>query len=217
MRYKTPESHYMAQHYSLTHPALEKIKRELEQDQLDFMSVSPVEARLLQFLVEGFHVKTVVEIGSLYGYSAAAMGLSLPEDGKIYCFEKDEARSQRIAENLKETSLKCEFEVFSGDALEGLRKIEQQGPFDLVFIDANKNAYVDYLDWAEKNTKPGSLIIGDNTFLFGAVWGDSRSSNVSQKQIDTMNEFNRRLSDPAKYRSIMIPTQEGMTVAQRRI
>lgn len=217
MRYEAPESNYMAQYYSLTHPALEKIKSELEKDQLDFMSVSPVEARFLQFLVEGFNVKTIVEIGSLYGYSAAAMGLSLPSDGKIYCFEKDEARSQRIAENLRKSSLKCEFEVFSGDALESLRKIEQQGPFDLVFIDANKNAYVEYLNWAESNTKKGSLIVGDNTFLFGALWGDSRSSNVSQKQIETMNEFNRRLSDQAKYRSIMIPTQEGMTVAQRRV
>lgn len=216
MRYETPESKYMAQYFSLNHPSLERVKEELEKDDLSFMSVSPVEARYLQFLIESFSVKRVVEIGSLYGYSALAMALFLPSDGKIYCFEKDEARCARVRQHLSEAPIKCEFDVFSGDALEALNTIDSDGPFDLVFIDANKNAYGEYLDWAERNTKKGSLIIGDNTFLFGALWKASRSSNVSQKQVDTMNQFNKRLSDQTKYNSVMIPTLEGMTVAYKK-
>lgn len=216
MRFETPESKYMSRYFSLEHSKLEEIHIELEKDDLNFMSVSSVEARLLKFFVESHGVKSVVEIGSLYGYSAMAMGLGLPEDGKIYCLEKDQDRADRINKHLSQSSLVCEFDVIAGDALEGLKTIEKEGPFDMVFIDANKGAYCDYLDWAETHTKSGSLIIGDNTFLFGSLWGESRGSKVSQKQIDVMDRFNKRLSDESKYMSIMIPTLEGMTVAKRR-
>lgn len=195
---------------------MDSIKDSLMKDSLDGMSVSPVEARMLQFFVKSFNVKRVVEIGTLYGYSAVAMGLVLPSDGKLFCFEKEESRAALAKENLRQSNLKCSYEVFSGVALEGLPKIESEGPFDLVFIDANKNDYVNYLDWAEKNIKTGSIIIGDNTFLFGALWGDSRDRKIGDKQIQTMNDFNRRLGDSTTYNSIMIPTVEGMTVAQRR-
>lgn len=216
MRFETPESKYMSRYFSLKHPDLDQIDKELERDELNFMSVSSVEARLLKFFVESHSIKKVVEIGGLYGYSALAMGLSLPKEGKIYCLEKEEQRASKIKAHLKDSSLQCEFEVIAGDALEGLKKIENEGPFDMVFIDANKGAYCDYLDWAEEHTKSGSLIIGDNTFLFGSLWGESRGSKVSQKQIEVMDYFNKRLSDESKYMSIMIPTLEGMTVAKRR-
>lgn len=215
MRYETSESAYMAKYFAASDPFLKQVKEKLRKEGLDFMSVSEVEARYLQFFVSSFKVKTIVEIGSLFGYSALAMAKKLPRDGKIHCFEKDETRAQQILSNFEEAGLECSHYVHSGDALEGLKKIESEGPFDLVFIDANKNGYLDYLDWAEANTKSGSLIIGDNTFLFGALWGDSRSQNVSAKQIETMNRFNERIANSEKYDSIMIPTLEGMTLGRR--
>lgn len=215
MRYETPESKYMAKYFTVSDPLLEQLKSRLQNEDLDFMSVSPVEARYLQFFVSSFQVKTIVEIGSLIGYSALAMAMKLPADGKIYCFEKEKARAQQISQNFAMAALKCSHEVFSGEALPALNGIEKDGPFDLVFIDANKNGYLEYLDWAEANTKSGSIIIGDNTFLFGALWGDSRSQNVSEKQINTMNQFNERIADSRKYDSIMIPTLEGMTIGRR--
>lgn len=216
MRSDSPQSQYIEKYFSADHPALEKLKKELKHDQLDFMSVSPSEARLLQFFIQTFEIKTVVEIGSLYGYSAMAMGLCLPEEGHLYCFEKETSRAEKIRQTLSEASLSCSFDVLAGEALQELKKIESKGPFDLVFVDANKGAYVDYLDWAEAHTKKGSLIIGDNTFLFGALWGEVQSNRISEKQVAVMKEFNRRLSDKKKYHSIMIPTPEGMTVSRRR-
>lgn len=214
MRFETPELKYMAKYFSAEESELSRVKAELEKDDLSFMSVSAVEARFLQFLVSAFNLNKIVEIGSLYGYSALAMGLRLPSDGKIFCFEKDESRGAKIQQNL--SGLACEVEIHTGDALENLKKIESEGPFDLIFIDANKNSYCDYLDWSEQNTKKGSIIVGDNTFLFGALWGDSRDRKVGAKQIEIMDLFNKRLSDTDRYHSVMVPFLEGMTIAQRR-
>lgn len=77
-----------------------------------------------------------------------------------------------------------------------------------------KLAYSKYLDWAEQHVRPGGLIVGDNTFLWGGVY-DEPSEDIGQKSIQAMKEFNQRLADPAKYNSTLIPTVEGLTVAQK--
>lgn len=216
MREPSGQIKYLESQFSISHPTLDKIKLQMDKDGLTGMSLSASEARILQFFISSFALKSIVEIGSLYGHSALAMGLALPENGRLYCFEKDVTRCEKIKSHL-EGSLPCRFSVHSGNALENLKAIQAEGPFDLVFIDANKSGYLDYLEWAEMNTKPGSFIIGDNTFLFGSLWGESSNPNVSSKQVSVMKEFNKRLSDGSKYTSMLIPTPEGMTVARRKI
>ena len=116
------------------------------------------------------------------------------------------ARASVVAEKI---DIRC------GDALELLAYIND--PVDMVFIDADKAGYVKYLDWAEKNVRRGGLIVGDNTFLFGALWGDMRGGHgIEPWMIPIMDEFNRRLANPALYNSILVPTAEGMTIAQKR-
>src|SRR5260370_12713178 len=86
----------------------------------------------------------------------------------------------------------------------------------MVFIDADKAGYVKYLDWAEKNVPRGGLIVGDNTFLFGALWDDMRSGHgIEPWMIPIMGEFNLRLANSALYNSILVPTAEGMTIPQK--
>jgi len=215
MRKQSGRNEYLETQFSISHKGLQKISEEMERDGLAGMSLSGSEARILQFLISNLQVKSIVEIGSLYGHSALAMALALPEDGRMDCFEKEESRCEKVRSNLKD-HVACRLTVHSGPALESLKKLEPEGPFDLVFIDANKSGYLDYLDWAEANTKQGSLIVGDNTFLFGALWGESSNKKVSSKQVGVMKEFNRRLSDTSKYDSMLIPTPEGMTVARRK-
>jgi len=215
MRKQSGRNEYLETQFSISHKGLQKISKEMERDGLAGMSLSGSEARILQFLISNLQVKSIVEIGSLYGHSALAMALALPESGRIDCLEKEESRCEKVRSHLKD-HVACRFAVHSGSALESLKKLEPEGPFDLVFIDANKSGYLEYLDWAEANTKQGSLIVGDNTFLFGALWGESSNKKVSSKQVGVMKEFNRRLSDTSKYDSMLIPTPEGMTVARRK-
>lgn len=215
MRSQTPEQNYLAQVFPLNDPDLSRIKRKLIDDQLDFKSVSGPEARILQFLIRGFGLKRIVELGTLYGFSAVAMAKALPKDGFVLSIEKSAPHASVARDLVKMCALPAPVEVHEGDALEVLPSLESRGPFDLVFIDANKSAYSTYLDWAEKNVRPGGFIVGDNTFLWGAVWGAERPSSVSEKAVQVMREFNNRLADSTRFNSILIPTFEGMTVAQK--
>ncbi len=177
----------------------------------DRISIYPEEGKLLQLLIHLSGARKIVEIGTLNGYSTQWMTTALPEDGHVWTIEKDETRARCAKENLTpgRTTL------LQGDALTVLPTIEQYGPFDLAFIDADKLNYTNYLDWAEKNVRKGGLIIGDNTFLFDAVWKDGPIDRVRETARQAMRDFNRRLADPEKYIGIMLPSEEGMTIGMK--
>lgn len=177
------------------------------------MQIGANEGKLLFTLCKMIGAKKIVEIGSLNGYSSIWMARSLPENGMLYAFEKSKERAKICQENFEKANLLNQTKIFQGSAIDNLQQLEQEeANFDVVFIDADKNNYCNYLDWAEKNVRKGGLIIGDNTFLFGGVYGDL-SRNQKPETIATINEFNKRLGDPDKYSGIMIPTLEGMTFA----
>lgn len=177
----------------------------------DNISIHPEDGRLLQLLIALGNVKTIVEIGTFGGYSAIWMANALPDDGKLITIEKDPARAAAVRPTLvAHTKIK----LMEGDALDVLSTL--QGPFDMVFIDADKLNYLRYLDWAEKNVKTGGLIIGDNTFLFDAVWNDGPIERVRETARQAMRDFNARLADPQRYDSIMLPSVEGMTIARKK-
>lgn len=177
----------------------------------DNISIHAEDGRLLQFLIGLANVKSIVEIGTFGGYSAIWMANALPEDGKLITIEKDEARAAAVRDTLAPHK---KIALMVGDALDVMKTL--QGPFDMVFIDADKLSYLEYLDWAEKNVRTGGLIIGDNTFLFDAVWNDGPVDRVRETARRVMREFNLRLADPARYDSILLPTIEGMTIARKK-
>lgn len=211
----TPQENYLNETFGLEDAHLNRVKAEIETGGVGHMSVMASEARILQFLIRGFGVKRVIEFGTLFGYSALAMAQALPDDGYVVTLEKDPKNFAVAKKNFEESAVGGKVKPLNGDAVETMRMAENSGPYDMAFIDANKSGYVDYLNWAEKFVRRGGLIVGDNTFLFGALWGEPRNPNTNEKQILIMKTFNLRLSDSSKYNSILIPTQEGMTVAQK--
>ncbi len=178
----------------------------------DGISIYPEEARLLQLLIRLAQVKKIVEIGTLGGYSALSMAAALPPDGKLWTLEKDAARAALARTN---TAQDARITLIEGDARASLEMLAAQGPFDMVFIDADKLNYEHYLDWAEAHVRKGGLVIGDNTLLFDAVWMEARPPRVRDTALAAMRAFNRRLADPKKYCGIMLPTAEGITIAQK--
>ena len=191
-------------------PETEQLKK-TRAASLDAISIYPEEGKFLQLLIKLGQVKKIVEIGTLNGYSTQWMADALPDDGHIWTIEKDEKRAAVAATNLSALTLSS-VTLLKGDALTLLPTIEPHAPFDMVFIDADKLNYLHYLDWAEKNVRKGGIIVGDNTFLLDAVWKDEAIERVRETARNAMRDFNRRLADPQKYHSIMLPTEEGMTV-----
>lgn len=190
----------------------QKAARESLDGANDGISIYPEEARLLQLLIRLAGIKTIVEIGTLGGYSAVSMAAALPPDGKIWTLEKDPARAALARKNI---AADHRITLIEGDARQSLAQLSDRAPFDMAFIDADKLNYAHYLDWAEANVRRGGLIVGDNSLLFDAVWMKDRPPRVRDTALAAMRAFNRRLSDTQKYCGILLPTAEGITIAQK--
>lgn len=177
------------------------------------ISISSAEGQLIKTLVRSHGVKKFVEIGTLTGLSAQYIFEALPDGGQLWTLEKDPHHGEMAAQifNQMDFSQK-KIHLVLGDARVELEKLSQEGPFDGVFIDGNKAAYLDYLLWSERNLRPGGLILADNIFLSGAVWGEVTTQKFSEKQIRIMQEFNQRLANPAFYEAAIVPSHEGLYV-----
>lgn len=180
------------------------------------ISINPAEACLIRTLVAMHGCRKFVEIGTLTGLSAQYIFEALPEGGELWTLEKDPKHGECAARVFSQMDQsKKRLHLVMGDAREELEKLSAQGPFDGVFIDGNKAAYFDYLLWAEKNLRPGGLILADNIFLSGAVWGEP-SQRFSEKQVRIMQEFNQRLANPDLFTAAIAPTFEGLYIAIKK-
>jgi predicted O-methyltransferase YrrM len=192
---------------------LQRVREALVQDRRYGVNVGAHEGKFLQFLVGLVAPKVVVEIGVLYGYSTLWMAKGLPPDAKIIALEKDDKCFQRASELIAASEVANKIELRHGDAREILASMDKS--VDMVFIDADKPGYRHYLDWAMKHVRVGGLIVGDNTFLFGHMQGEDCGEKTSPAAIESMKYFNETLAVAKNFRSIMVPTYEGMTLGQR--
>ena len=192
---------------------LRAVREALIEDGKFGINVGGAEGRFLQFLVGVSRAKVVVEVGVLYGYSTLWMAKALPSDGRIYAIERDEINFKRAQQLISKSEVGDKIELLQGDAREVLTQLQVQP--DLVFIDADKLNYRHYLEWAMKAVPVGGVIVGDNTFLFGHMIGEDRGEKVSPTAFESMKYFNTTLAQASNFRAVMIPTYEGMTLAQR--
>lgn len=209
----SPATKYICETFAPEDACLQRIREALRADDKEGINVGPSEGKLLQVLLHLVGAKKVLEVGTLYGYSTLWMARALPENGQLISLEASPAHARRARELLDASEVAHRIEIIEGDARQSINKIE--GPFDVAFIDANKDAYEDYLNWAERHVRKGGLIIGDNTFLWGEVYSEPPTNEKSSPSLVAMRNFNRRLADKTKYHSILIPTAEGLTVAQK--
>ncbi len=197
--------------------ALQKVRQSIIDNNLPVINLNFNEAKIIQILIKMHSVRHIIEFGTLAGYSAIAMAEALPNDGKIFTFEKDKKTANIALQNIKEAGFENKISIIIGDAHENL--VNKNLPtdffdrkFDMAFIDAEKQGYPAYLDWCEANIKRNGLIIADNTFLFNAVFESEEAKNHNQKILSAMLEFNKRFSDSKKFDSIILPTDDGLSI-----
>lgn len=174
--------------------------------------IGPEEGRLLQLIIRMANVKKIVEIGGFYGYSALWMAGVLGEDGHIFSIERNSKRITKAREYISNSGLVDKITMLEGEASDILQSIEEKGPFDMVFIDADKKSYSYYLNWAYHNLNPGGVVVADNTFLFGSVYSASEAKNVKPDLTEAILKFNEEISDKNKFLTVMIATEEGLTI-----
>ena len=152
--------------------------------------VSPSQGKLLHLLARLQGARTILEIGTLGGYSAIWLGRALPEGGRLITLESDPRHAEVARANIARAGLSEVVEQRLGPALETLPQIvaEGRGPFDLIFIDADKPGYPDYLGWALRLSHPGSIIVADNVVREGAVI-DAASSDPNVQGVRRFNQL----------------------------
>ncbi|MDQ0403520.1 MULTISPECIES: O-methyltransferase [unclassified Streptomyces] len=162
---------YFISHLTPDDPALEAALRESEAARLPPVNVTATQGKLLQLLAQLQGARTILEIGTLGGYSTIWMARALPADGRLVTLEYSARHAEVATRNLARAGLDALVDVRVGPALESLPKLadENPAPFDLVFIDADKGNNPHYLEWALKLTSTGSLVVIDNVVREGRV------------------------------------------------
>ncbi|KQN63501.1 methyltransferase domain-containing protein [Erwinia sp. E602] len=146
---------------------------------LPAIDVAPNQGKLLNLFARMIGAKRVLEIGTLGGYSTLWLAKALPEDGQVFTLEFQPHHAAVAVENIRRAGLADRVTVLVGPALESLPQLASSAPFDLVFIDADKQNNPAYLEWALKYSRPGTLIIGDNVVRNGKVAdGDTTDWNI---------------------------------------
>jgi caffeoyl-CoA O-methyltransferase len=181
--------------------ALEAALDESRRAGLPEIQVSPNEGVLLGLLAQIAGARRILEIGTLGGYSAIHFARALPEDGALISLEIDEHHAGVARKNVERAGLESKVEIRVGDARERLAELVEnnEGPFDLVFIDADKEGYPEYLEWAMRLSRPGSLILGDNAIRGGSVLDPQDDSARATR------EFNERLAEDPRLSAIVLP------------
>ncbi len=150
---------------------LEETLRDSTAAGLPEIAVSPAHGALLTILARAVGARRILEIGTLGGYSAIRLGRALPPDGRLVTLEVNPHHAEIARGNIARAGLAERGEVRLGPALESLAALAAEGaePFDLVFIDADKVGYTDYLHGSLRLSRPGTLIIADNVVRQGRV------------------------------------------------
>ncbi|CAN5607702.1 O-methyltransferase [soil metagenome] len=153
-------------------------------------SVSPTQGKLLQLLARVQGARTILEIGTLGGYSTIWLARALPADGRLITLEADPKHAEVAHTNIARAGLADVVEVRLGRALDILPQLaeEDRGPFDLIFIDADKPSNPDYFEWALKLSRRGSLIVVDNV-VRGAAVLDTRGRDASVRGVRRFYEL----------------------------
>lgn len=135
------------------------------------IAITPNQGKLLELLARIHRARSILELGTLGGYSTIWLARALPPDGRLVTLERDPAFAEVARANIANAGFGELVEIHVGPALETLPKLHAQGagPFDLIFIDADKRNYPGYLEWSLKLSRAGTVIVGDNVVRAGAI------------------------------------------------
>lgn len=159
------------------------------------IAVSPMQGRLLNIIARAMGARAILEVGTLAGYSAIWLGRALPPDGRMITLEVDAHHAEVARANLDSAGLN-NVEVLLGPARVTMPQLIEQsaGPFDLIFIDADKVGYPDYFNWSIELSRPGTLVIADNVVRHGTILDES-TPDASDRAI---REFNAMVAKDSR-------------------
>jgi caffeoyl-CoA O-methyltransferase len=197
-------------------PALTAAEDSHKLENIPHINVSPNLGRFLYLMAKLTKSEKILEVGTLAGYSTIWMARALPEKGKLISLEIDPRHAAVARKNIDRAGLSTKVEVREGKAIELLAQLveHKSGPFDMIFIDADKPPYTEYFEWALKLSRPGTLIIADNVIRDGKVLKPGHEDPMVQGA----QRFNKALAASKKVDATILQTigvkeYDGMAIA----
>ena len=179
------------------------------------INVTANQGKFLQVLAKLCNAKRILEIGTLGGYSTIWLARALPADGQLITLELEQAYADVARQNIIKAGLDPVVDIKVGKAMDSLAALdaEDEGPFDMIFIDADKPPYTEYFEWALKLSRPGTLIVADNVIREGKVLDD----NCDDERVRGVQRFNKALADNKQVTATIIQTvgakeHDGMAI-----
>jgi caffeoyl-CoA O-methyltransferase len=187
---------------------LHHVRRSTIEHGMPEIQIRPEEGQMLQFLVAAVGARRVLEIGALAGYSGIWLARGLPEDGQLITLEMDAKHAEVARRHFEQAGISDQVEIILGDAHASLQQLAQAEPFDLVFIDAEKEGYPKYLAWALEHVRPGGMITAHNAFRSGRITHPDGDS-----QVRATRDFLEAMAAHERLVSTIIPVGDGIAAA----
>ncbi len=191
--------------------ALRGIREAIVEKGMPEVSVAHPYGKLLTFLIEVSGAQQVLEIGALGGYSGVCLARGLGEKGRIVSLELKEAYAALAHQHMTNNGYGDCVEYRIGPAVDSLKKLQEEGrTFDFFFIDADKENYPVYLEYAIALANPGAIIAGDNCFLRG------RTLNIDKNgpAVQAVRRFNEAIATDPRLVSTLLPAYDGLALAR---
>ncbi|MCB0077947.1 MAG: O-methyltransferase [Anaerolineales bacterium] len=206
--YNDQLSDYITRTFVPESEPLRRIRAQTAEHGLPGIELSPEEGQFLHWLVRATGARRVVEIGTLGGYSGSCIALALPNDGRatLHTIEINPDHAAVAQRHFALAGVDDRVTVHVGAAREVLPTLTARGPFDLVFMDADRDSYPDYFTWIAENLRVGGTLAMHNAFANGKVLTDK----------PTIFHFNRQVAHDPRFTSTIYPAGDGMLIATRR-
>ena len=173
------------------------------------MMVGRIEGRFLGVLVRSLRARRVLELGTFTGYSSISMALALPSGGRVITCDVNEETTEIARRYAEEAGVVDRIDYRLGPGLETIAQLD--GPFDLVFIDADKPNYVNYYEATWALLAEGGLIVADNTLWSGRVIDETDDEDTTQ----AIRAFNDHVAEDARVENVLLTVRDGMNLVWR--
>lgn len=203
---------YIDSLFSSQDTILDEVISSIERNGMRPMSVSPSTGKLLTMLVSITGAKNVLEIGALGGYSGICLARGFEKGGNLTSLELEEEYAKLAHHNLAKAGFGDQVTYMTGPAIKSLEQlVKLQKRFDFFFIDADKENYVNYLNYCIDLAETGALIVTDNVLAKGSVV----DANITPKRYtESMKKFNEIVANHPQLQSILLPLGDGLTVSR---
>ena len=204
---------YIYSHTHHLHPVQKDILKHNDSlGDLQRMQISETQAHLLQLIIMISNAKNCLEIGTFTGFSSLSMALALPNNGQITTLDHDNKIVEVAKKFFKKAELDKKILTIVAPALDSLKKLAKNNKlFDLIFIDADKDNYINYFNLSLDLIKKGGIIIIDNVFWHGDVYDKTNND----KKTNIIRKFNLYVKNDKRVEKFILPLGDGLTICKK--